>query len=608
MEIELVNGSFLRMADGSKANVVSVSPSVVLRGETGSFYLQRLTRSSGDVTLETPVSKIRIDPNSDVRIDVLADGATTVTTRWGRAVVKSEGGNGVEVKWGYRSYVDPGYLPSVPVAFDRSVEDSFDTWNREQSRTLAVGGSQIPASAGIATATLGVESLAPYGNWVDVDGTYCWQPTVAGFVPYREGYWSYVPGCGSVWVGDYPFSYVTSHYGRWRYDTGYGWLWNYQSDWGPAWVASLECGPDFVWCPLDPFGQPACYWDDCFTFGGLRFGYNACSFCAVDDLRLGRCNVGRYTHDLFGRVHDFGIWNIDELHRNHIGYREQALRTRDFRPDHAFRGRTALASTAGPARVRAAALEGTIHGLPYVPVQANARTLIDRHAGAGMVRNARINPATLSQTRASFAQQTRAIAATRSTSARLATSGAANPAVSPAGTAPAIRQRTIAPSAGIRTPSMVPHSTTAPSGAGHATMSAPSAPASVGHTSMAGPATLRSPGQAVLTRPSASQLASRSMAPYSFRPPSSYTPARARAYSPPSMPSAPRMNSGPSALPAAPHFSAPAAPRFSAPAAPHFSAPASHFSAPHFSAPSGGHSFSHMSGGGGGSGGRGYRR
>ena len=44
-EVEFAGGVYLRMADGSKAEVVSLSPEVMLRGWHGSFYIQRLKRS-----------------------------------------------------------------------------------------------------------------------------------------------------------------------------------------------------------------------------------------------------------------------------------------------------------------------------------------------------------------------------------------------------------------------------------------------------------------------------------------------------------------------------------------------------------------------------------
>ncbi len=224
MEIEFPGGTLVRMADGSKLSVASLPPEVILKAELGSFYVQRMHRSSGDVTLSTPAAKIRVDPDTNARLDILSSGASTVSVRWGRAVIQGGGAADVVVSQGERSYVDPGYAPAPPEDFDRSAEDAFDVWNRERSHLLAIGNDAVPAEADIPPGVVGAADLAGNGEWVNVDGEDYWHPTAEGFVPYRNGDWSYVPDCGYVWVGAEPYSYLTCHYGRWRYDDGCGWL------------------------------------------------------------------------------------------------------------------------------------------------------------------------------------------------------------------------------------------------------------------------------------------------------------------------------------------------------------------------------------------------
>ena len=126
IELEMAGGSLLRMADGSKADVVALPPSAVIRGWTGSFFVHRIDRSTGDFVFETPACAVEVDPDSQVRLDVVGDGATTVTVRQGRATIRAQVGNPVVVSPGRRAYVDPGCLPSMPIPFDRTIEDSFD--------------------------------------------------------------------------------------------------------------------------------------------------------------------------------------------------------------------------------------------------------------------------------------------------------------------------------------------------------------------------------------------------------------------------------------------------------------------------------------------------
>ena len=53
-EVELAGGSFLRLADGSKAELKALPPTADVRGWVGSFYVQRISRSQGSFILTTP--------------------------------------------------------------------------------------------------------------------------------------------------------------------------------------------------------------------------------------------------------------------------------------------------------------------------------------------------------------------------------------------------------------------------------------------------------------------------------------------------------------------------------------------------------------------------
>jgi len=45
---------------------------------------------------------------------------------------------------------------------------------------------------------------------------------------------------------------ATYHYGRWVYDSYYGWLWTPGTQWAPAWVSWREGGDYIGWAPLPP--------------------------------------------------------------------------------------------------------------------------------------------------------------------------------------------------------------------------------------------------------------------------------------------------------------------------------------------------------------------
>jgi len=274
-ELEMAGGTFLRLADGSKAELVSLPPSGYVRGWTGSFYVHRLTRSQGDFIFTAPSATVEIPADAMVRVDIDVSGAATVSVRWGSAKVRTDQGGEVTATENTRVWIDPGLLPSEPTPFDRAQTDSFDDWNNERTRLLVEGVRTVPKEIVIQDTAVGRYDLDRYGEWVYVDSRPYWRPTVVvNYVPYRYGYWNYIPAIGHVWVDEYPFAYVTTHYGRWRHVPAYGWLWSYDPVWSPAWVASVRVGDYYAWSPVDFYNRPV------FVTGGAVFTLGGVSFCS----------------------------------------------------------------------------------------------------------------------------------------------------------------------------------------------------------------------------------------------------------------------------------------------------------------------------------------
>ena len=367
--MEFSGGTFLRMADGSKAEVVDMPPNATLRGWIGSFYVQRLSRSSGSMMFYTPAAIIEIDNDASVRIDIISEGVTTVSTRWGRATVRTDAGGTVEAHAGRRVYIEAGMLPSEPTPFDRAAEDSFDQWNRERAEFLATGGSSTPASVPIGNDTLGAGDLDRYGEWVTIDSTPYWRPTVVvDYTPYHNGYWNYVGNVGNVWVGNYPFCYVTSHYGYWDYNRTYGWVWGYRPQWSPAWCATVQYGDYFVWAPVNRYYRPVYPTTSAyFNIGGVSFGYFGSSYCHVNSLYSGPSYVYYANHDPFRRYYgspnvNINIWNINTGGRRpdvRVPYNDSVTTVRDYTPRRRIRGAETLYTSGRSASDRVRSLEST---------------------------------------------------------------------------------------------------------------------------------------------------------------------------------------------------------------------------------------------------------
>ncbi len=413
-EIEFSGGTFLRMADGSRAEIAGLPPSGLVRGWYGSFQVQRMNRSSGDFVFATPACMVEVERDTAVRLDVVDQGATTVSVRWGRVIVRTDAGGAVYVNTGQRVWVDPGMLPSTPMFFDRTVEDAFDVWNRERAKLLAEGFKSAPTSVSFAPQTLGVVDLAPYGEWVYVDNRHYWRPTVVvDYVPYRYGYWSYVPVTGYVWVGRYPFSYITTHYGRWRYHVSYGWIWAYDPVWSPAWAATIRCGDYFIWAPVDFYHRPIVVRDSAvFTVGGVMFDISVSSYVYAGAFYRGPAYVYPLTPVIATyvrqRPHEVNIWNINininAPNRVRTPYTLPPDRVRNYNPPRAIRGPAALDETALTAQHRAQRLESSLGRDRFTHVASTGgrglKTDLSPQGRMAQVRNVRMESTTADALRA----------------------------------------------------------------------------------------------------------------------------------------------------------------------------------------------------------------
>ena len=103
--------------------------------------------------------------------------------------------------------------------------------------------------------------LDPYGRWVD-DSRYgrVWVPDAnyvgSNFEPYvSNGHWALDVNNNWTWESDYPFGWVTFHYGRWVWVDSLGWSWVPGRRYAPAWVVWRVPTGDYAyvgWAPAPP--------------------------------------------------------------------------------------------------------------------------------------------------------------------------------------------------------------------------------------------------------------------------------------------------------------------------------------------------------------------
>lgn len=123
------------------------------------------------------------------------------------------------------------------------------------------------------------DQLSPYGQWI-YDGEYdnVWVPDVApGFRPYAtDGHWV-MTDRGNMWVSDAPWAWACYHYGRWTYNSYYGWVWIPGYEWAPAWVNWRYGGGYYGWAPMGPghvFGGVYEYPDNYWVFVSPNYLYH----------------------------------------------------------------------------------------------------------------------------------------------------------------------------------------------------------------------------------------------------------------------------------------------------------------------------------------------
>lgn len=425
-ELEFSGGAFLRLADGSKAEIVALPPNGVVRGWVGSFYVQRLKRGTGDVLFETPAARLDIDNDTSVRVDILSNGATTVSVRWGSLRLHTDAGTSLNLRSGQRVWVDPGLLPSEPASFNRAEEDAFDAWNRERAEFLATGSSGVQTTpVKYSDTTIGYSDLDRYGEWVYVDSRPYWRPTVVvDYVPYRYGYWSNSPRIGNVWVGNYPFSYTTSHYGRWNHHARHGWIWSYDPVWSPAWVTTVRYGDYLLWTPVDYYHRPVHYGgvhSSYFNIGGVQFGYFATSCIPYNTFYSGHGHHGigyasPFNHHYYDNHHgnvEINIWNINVGERNHVRTPyENVFNQRNYNPQRSIRGPLDIGKGGTRASERVQTLEARNSRSSFAAVDRTGgrgtRTSVTADSRSAQTRVARVTQDAPSYTRATRSNPERA--------------------------------------------------------------------------------------------------------------------------------------------------------------------------------------------------------
>ncbi|HYM62041.1 MAG TPA: DUF6600 domain-containing protein [Thermoanaerobaculia bacterium] len=238
----LVNGDEIWTEASSRAEMHIGGSAAVRLGSATSFAIVNETDSMAQLRLAQGTLNVRVrgvgdrdvweidTPNASVsllkpgryRVEVTADGLTTMVTARGGEAEVTAGASAFPVHAGERGAIagtaDQSHEISAAPAFD-----DFDRWcrDRDQREDKLAAGGHVPRGV------VGYEDLDASGTWRNVPGYgWAWTPTVvvAGWAPYHYGHWAWVEPWGWTWIDDAPWGFAPFHYGRWAFAGG-AWLW-----------------------------------------------------------------------------------------------------------------------------------------------------------------------------------------------------------------------------------------------------------------------------------------------------------------------------------------------------------------------------------------------
>jgi hypothetical protein len=213
-------------------------------------------------SISTPQGRVTLREPGRVRVDAEQTPDATVVQVFDGSAFFDAGGSMLSLKAGRRVEVH-----GDDVRTGLAVRDAFDDWAllRDQRDDRATAVRYVTREM------TGYEDLDQHGIWVeDRDHGPLWYPRAVptGWVPYRDGRWTWLDPWGWTWVDNAPWGYAPFHYGRWVL-VRQRWCWAPGRNigrpaWAPAlvgWVGgsgwSLSFGsrghaPALGWYPLGP--------------------------------------------------------------------------------------------------------------------------------------------------------------------------------------------------------------------------------------------------------------------------------------------------------------------------------------------------------------------
>jgi hypothetical protein len=229
-EVQFEDGSLVRLAPDTVINFTQLGrlssggtvTTIDLDQGEAEFKIARHDDSEFQVTVKNKT--ISLDHSGSFRVtSTNSDPLEIAVFKGGVTVHDPESGGDVAVNKNETFALDP--MDPAQYALDKGTEaDQLDQWSRQRDDSLSAYAS---ANNGYPY-QYGAGDLNYYGQYFDVPGYgMVWQPTGVnlGWDPFMNGYWTYSPAYGYMWVSAYPWGWLPYRYGNWIYINGRGWCW-----------------------------------------------------------------------------------------------------------------------------------------------------------------------------------------------------------------------------------------------------------------------------------------------------------------------------------------------------------------------------------------------
>lgn len=257
VELQLQNGTYLRVAEISQLDIISLSSDqgkgfIHLNHLEGKIYVNHrpITGEPSSLYVDLPYGVLSSYGPSRFRVH-LTPLEARVSVLEGSVEFKRDG-RPIPIVQGRTLIASEGGSARVAQLYAR---DEWDRWNEARDEEL-LRRTYVQKYLPTELEPFGYE-LEGNGRWVYTpEYQYVWVPTVwVGWSPFQNGYWAWRSGI-YCWVPREPWGWVPFHYGRWVHTPNHGWAWVppvlHATIWNPG-AVGWNIGPTQVsWVPLAP--------------------------------------------------------------------------------------------------------------------------------------------------------------------------------------------------------------------------------------------------------------------------------------------------------------------------------------------------------------------